>query len=257
MNPGQPLRSAGLWLSTPQAALVELAAGAGFRRLVLDLEHGQFDQAELNLLIPLARALGLTVFAKVAGPGAVWIQQALDFGADGVIVPHILDAGHARAVCAAAKYPPLGNRSFAGGRIVSYGAMPADFAVTENRRVQCLPMIESAEALADVEAILALPTVDGVFLGPTDLALSRGRPTYSFGETDRQDLERVAHAAKASGKPWVMPAWTQAERRWARELQAQWSVVLDEHGVLCAGVADMASRLCADGPEHRSSQHDV
>lgn len=257
MKSQESLRAAGLWLSTPQAAMVELAAGAGFGRLVLDLEHGQFDQAELNLLVPLARALGLTVFAKVAGPGAVWIQQALDFGADGVIVPHVLDAGHARAVCAAAKYPPLGNRSFAGGRIVGYGAMRGNFAAEENRRVQCLPMIESSEALADVEAILALPTVDGVFLGPTDLALSRGRLAYAFDAADRQDLERVAEAARACGKPWVMPAWTQAERHWARQAGAQWSVVLDEHGVLCAGIADMAGRLHPDCREHRSSRHDA
>jgi 4-hydroxy-2-oxoheptanedioate aldolase len=243
MSSQEPMHSMGLWLSSPLAALVELAADAGFGQLVLDLEHGEFDQAELNLLIPLARALGLTVFAKVAGPGAVWIQQALDFGADGVIVPHVLDVGHARQVCAAAKYPPLGNRSFAGGRIVRYGAMPASFIAEENRRVQCLPMIESAEALADVDAILGLPMVDGLFLGPTDLALSRGRPAYTFGDADRNDLERVAHAAKAAGKPWVLPAWTAAERRWAQQMGAQWTVVLDEHGLLCAGIADAVSGL--------------
>lgn len=247
MNSQEPMHSMGLWLSTPLAALLELAADAGFGRLVLDLEHGQFDQAELNLLIPLARALGLTVFAKVAGPDPVWIQQALDFGANGVIVPHVLDVGHARQVCAAAKYPPLGNRSFAGGRIVRYGAMPANFAAEENRRVQCLPMIESAESLADVDAILGLPMVDGLFLGPTDLALSRGRPRYTFGDADRKDLERVAHAARAAGKPWVLPAWTTAERRWAQQMGARWTVVLDEHGILCAGLANTVPRLCADG----------
>jgi 4-hydroxy-2-oxoheptanedioate aldolase len=244
MSSQAPMHSMGLWLSSPLAALVELAADAGFGRLVLDLEHGEFDQAELNLLIPLARALGLRVFAKVAGPDAVWIQQALDFGADGVIVPHVLDSGHARQVCAAAKYPPLGNRSFAGGRIVRYGAMPASFAAEENRRVQCLPMIESVEALADVDEILGLPMVDGLFLGPTDLALSRGRPAYTFGDADRNDLEWVAKAAKAAGKPWVLPAWTAAERQWAQQMGAQWTVVLDEHGILCAGMGSSVSELC-------------
>src|SRR5262249_22205886 len=117
----EPLRSAAVWLSTPNVTLLEIAARAGFGRVVLDLEHGAFDQAELNLFIPLARQLRFGVFAKVVGPGPVWIQQALDFGADGIIVPHILGVDHAREICAAAKYPPLGNRSFAGGRIVGYG----------------------------------------------------------------------------------------------------------------------------------------
>lgn len=243
MKPQDQGSPAGIWLSTPQVALIELAADAGFERLVLDLEHGQFDQAELNLLIPMARALGFRVFAKVVGPGAVWIQQALDFGADGVVVPHVLGVAHAREVCAAAKYPPLGNRSFAGGRVVRYREMSATFTADENRRVQCLPMIESAEALADVEAILELPTVDGLFVGPTDLALSRGRPAYTFGDADREDLERIAHAAKGAGKYWVFPAWSGAEQRFAREMGAQWSVVLDEHGVLSAGIAGVVPRL--------------
>lgn len=227
----------GFWLSSANPMMVELARDRGFVRLVLDLEHGVFDQAELNLFIPFCKALGCEVLAKVLGPDAVPIQQALDFGADGVIVPHIEDLAHARRVTAFAKYPPLGARSFAGGRIVRYGGTPAGFFGAENARVTCYPMIESAAALADVAAIAALPTVDGLFVGPTDLALSRGRPSYRFDEADKADLSAIAEGARAAGKPWIMPAWTTAERRFSREWGAAWMVTLDEQGVAWTGFA--------------------
>ncbi|MFC4312451.1 HpcH/HpaI aldolase/citrate lyase family protein [Steroidobacter flavus] len=233
----------GFWFSTPNGVAAELAAARGFGYAVLDLEHGAFDQSALDLFIPLCRALGLRVMAKVLGPQAEAIQQALDFGADGVIVPHVLDIDHARAVCAHASYPPRGDRSYAAGRIVGYGKPPTGFFAAENERVICLPMIESAQALRDVELILALETVDGVFVGPTDLALSRGRSEYVFNGEDQRDIERIAVAARAAGKPWVLPAWSPAERSFAAAHGASWTVVVDERGALVAGLDGFLDRL--------------
>jgi 4-hydroxy-2-oxoheptanedioate aldolase len=111
-----------------------------------------------------------------------------------------------------------------------------DYYTRENAGTLCLPMIESAEALEDVEAILALPTVDGVFVGPSDLSLSRGRGAYAKTEADFADLRRIAAAAKAAGKPWIMPAWAPVERKLARELGAAWQVTVDEYGALWTGI---------------------
>ncbi|HEY2111781.1 MAG TPA: aldolase/citrate lyase family protein, partial [Dongiaceae bacterium] len=105
------------------------------------------------------------------------------------------------------------------------------------RDTRCFPMIESAEALADVDAILALPTVDGVFVGPSDLSLSRGRGAYRNTEADRADLTRIAQAAAAAGKAWIMPGWTKAERDFARPLNHAFSVVVDEGGALYTGLS--------------------
>jgi len=97
-------------------------------------------------------------------------------------------------------------------------------------------MIESAEALTDVEAILALPSVDGLFVGPSGLSLSRGRGAYRKTEADFDDLRRIAAAAKAAGEPWIMPPWLQTERDLSRALGSAWQVTVDEHGALWAGV---------------------
>jgi 4-hydroxy-2-oxoheptanedioate aldolase len=233
----------GFWFSTPNAVAAEASADRGFAYAVLDLEHGIFDPAALDLFIPLCRSLGLKVLAKVVGPQAEPIQQALDFGADGVIIPHVLDLEHARKVCAHAAYPPRGNRSYAAGRIVRYGCAPPGFFASENDRILCLPMVESAEALRDIDGILALDTVDGVFVGPTDLALSRGRATYAFNEDDQKDVARIAAAARAARKPWIMPAWTAAERSFARAHDVSWMVVLDERGAFISGFDEFLNRL--------------
>ena len=226
----------GLWLSSPNLMLLEVAAAQGVDSVVLDIEHGTFDLAALDTLLLLANALGLPVLAKSAAPERAAIQQPLDFGAAGVVIPHIGGAEHAAAVTAYAKFPPGGSRSFAGGRTVRYGVPADDFFANEDARTLCLPMIETAEALADVEAIARLETVDGLFVGPSDLSLRRGRGRYRRTAADRDDLVRIAAAAAAAAKPWIMPAWTAEEQQWARELGAHLQIIVEEQALLADGL---------------------
>lgn len=227
-----------VWLSTPHQAMMEIASDMGFGHVVLDIEHGLFDLEATDRIIALGKALGMKIHAKVLGPETIPIQQALDMGCDSVIIPHIGDLSHAREVTRSAKYPPLGKRSFSGTRPARYNVVKPDYYERENATTRCYPMVESAAALNEIEAILALPTVDGLFMGPSDLSLDRGRGAYRNTDADKADLRRVAAAAKAAGKPWVMPAWTKAEREYATELGATYLVVADEYGSLLLGLAE-------------------
>ncbi len=227
-----------VWLSTPHQAMMEIARDIGFGHVVLDIEHGLFDLEATDRIIALGKALGMKVHAKVLGPETIPIQQALDMGCDSVIIPHIGNVAHAREVTRAAKYPPLGKRSFSGTRPARYNVVKPDYYERENTATRCYPMVESAAALQDVEAILALPTVDGLFMGPSDLSLDSGRGAYRNTDADKADLRRVAAAAKAAGKPWIMPAWTKAERDYATDLGADYLVVADEYGSLILGLAE-------------------
>ena len=110
----------------------------------------------------------------------------------------------------------------------------------ENARTRCYPMIESAAALKDVEAILALPTVDGLFVGPSDLSLDSGRGAYRNTDADKADLKTIADAAAKAGKPWIMPAWSRSERAFAQNLGASLMVVADEYGSIWMGLEDAA-----------------
>lgn len=224
------------WLSTPHQQAVEIAFGLGCRTFVLDVEHGYFELDATDKLVALILALGAKVYAKVLGPETIAIQQMLDIGCSGVIIPHIGDAAHAAKVCAAAKYPGLGNRSFSGTRPARYDAVGPEYYEAQNALTKCFPMVESAEALADIDAILALPTVDGVFVGPSDLSLSRGRGAYRKTEADFDDLRAIATAAAKAGKPWIMPAWSAVERKLATELGADFMVTVDEYGALWSGI---------------------
>lgn len=224
------------WLSTPHQQAVELAYDLGCRTFVLDVEHGYFELNATDKLVALILALGCKVYAKVLGPEAIAIQQMLDIGCTGVIIPHIGDAEHAAKVCAFSKYPGLGVRSFSGTRPARYDAVTQEYYERQNAQTQCFPMVESAEALADIDAILALPTVDGVFVGPSDLSLSRGRGAYMKTEADFDDLRTIAAACARAGKPWIMPAWSDVERTLAQELGASFLVTVDEYGALWHGL---------------------
>lgn len=229
-----------VWLSTPHQAMIEIARDIGYRNIVLDIEHGLFDLEAMDRIIALGKALGMKMHAKVLGPEAIPIQQALDMGADSVIIPHIGDVEHARKVTASAKYPTLGTRSFSGTRPARYGGVKPEYYDNENAATRCYPMIESAAALRDVEAILALPTVDGLFVGPSDLSLDSGRGAYRNTDADKADLRTIAEAARKAGKPWIMPAWTRKERAFALELGAGMMVVADEYGSIWMGLEDAA-----------------
>ena len=235
------------WMTQPTFPHIEIAHDAGFRNVVLDIEHGTFGLDALDRVIPFCRALGMTVFAKVLGPQAETIQQALDFVADAVVIPHIEDAAHADAVCRAAKYPPLGTRSYSGGRPVRYGPATDSYGADQNRLTRCYPMIESPAALRDVEAIAALPTVDGRFEGPTDLSLTQGAHRYAFSDEDRGDIIRCAKAAKAAGKTWILPAWTGPEWALAREYGAEISVVGAQFYMVRQAFAALKDQLADEG----------
>ncbi|WP_425638417.1 aldolase/citrate lyase family protein, partial [Agrobacterium radiobacter] len=133
-----------VWLSGPNIAAAEIAASIGYTAVVLDIEHGSFDLDTLERFIPVLKGLGMEVLAKVLAPERGPIQQALDFGADAVVIPHILDATHAEKTCAFAKFPPHGERSFAGGRTVAYGSPDDQWFIDQDRKTRCYPMIEHA-----------------------------------------------------------------------------------------------------------------
>jgi 4-hydroxy-2-oxoheptanedioate aldolase len=223
------------WLSGPNTAAAEIVRDLGYGAVVLDIEHGSFDLADLERFVPFLRAIGLRVLAKVLAPERGPIQQALDFGADVVVVPHVENLAHAVAVCAYGKFPPRGDRSFAGGRTARYGGFDDAWVAAQDAKTQVYPMIEDAGALDEIDAILALDTVDGVFIGPSDLSLRRARGAYSRTDADFADLRTVADAARRAGKPWVLPAWAQAEKEFALVHGADPVVLIADHTAMVAG----------------------
>jgi 2-keto-3-deoxy-L-rhamnonate aldolase RhmA len=128
------------------------------------------------------------------------IRQALDMGAMGVIVPLVSTAEEARKAVSAAKYPPQGERGFCFSRMNNYGDNFSEYLQTANDDIAVVVMIESKEAIANIDDILAVDGVDGVFIGPYDLSGSYGIPGQTSHKLVQDGCTRVLEACKSAGK---------------------------------------------------------
>ncbi len=227
------------WLLGPSIPACEVAKGLGFEALVMDMEHGVWTQEQADQTIVVGRAIGLQVWARVMAPTRIAIQHVLDSGGDGVIIPHIDGLTHAREVTGYAKYPPSGTRSVGGGRTWNWGGPWPGWSADENRRVRCFPMVETAEALADVAAILKLATVDGVFVGPFDLGMARGRGGFSGSKADLADIVTVAKACARAGKPWGMNLYSDEQFAFAAKWGAGLACIGDDVSAIQIGAGQM------------------
>jgi 2-dehydro-3-deoxyglucarate aldolase len=224
------------WIMTDNPTACEIGGLLGYSIAILDMEHGSFDVASASLMTASARGYDLQIYTRVSSPTRVPIQQALDFGSDGVIIPQITGAEHAREATAFAKYPPRGTRGFGGGRTVGFNPIPSDFVAFENSRTLCYAMIETESALEEVEAIAAVETVDGLFIGPNDLSLARRRGEYRADGRDHDDIARIAKAARDADKPWAMPVGSLIDRRYAEANGAAFVALTDDQSALRQGL---------------------
>ncbi len=223
------------WLQTASQQACEIARISGYDMVVFDAEHGVFDNATLDRLVPFCTAIGLISMIRVAEANRPAIQAALDMGSAGVILPQINDLDHAARASALAKFPPLGSRGIGYSRTTQYDGATAEFASVENAGRLCYAMIETAGALDDAAAIAALLCVDGLFIGPGDLSLARGRGIFRDGAEDSADLKRVAAAAKAAGKLFAAAGPTRHYAKQAVDLGAAFVAEGDELTAMMIG----------------------
>jgi 4-hydroxy-2-oxoheptanedioate aldolase len=177
----------GAWSVIPSPLSVRLLAAAGLDYVVIDLQHGGATEADLPGMTSAIRLAGATPVARVRHAHPADIGRALDLGCEGVIVPNVDSAAQARQVAGAVRYPPAGYRS-AGGVLAT--AEPF-----------CLVMVESAAAVAEIDATLAVDGVNGLYVGPRDLSFSLGCELDPDDPVLDQALQRIWAACAAAGKP--------------------------------------------------------
>ncbi|MCW2304336.1 2-keto-3-deoxy-L-rhamnonate aldolase RhmA [Rhodovulum sulfidophilum] len=183
-----------------RAEAVLLAKGAGFDFAVMDMEHGPIGLSELGQAAAVGQAAGFPVHARVTGPGSPDLARALDCGAAGVIVPHVDSADEARRVVRACRFAPVGRRALPGPLpVADYVPLPADALVGAAGGGKVMAMIESAEALAAVEEIAAVPGLDALIVGTNDLADGMGLRGRVGHPEIQAAFGRIAAAARARG----------------------------------------------------------
>ncbi|ODN68625.1 HpcH/HpaI aldolase family protein [Methylobrevis pamukkalensis] len=191
------------WVGSPEPLVAEACARAGFDTVVIDLQHGQADELALVRAAFPVRALGVPLIARIPVGAFATASRLIDAGALGVIAPMVNSVADAVAFADAMKYPPLGRRSFGPNRACAVGGVDvAGYLATANTEILAFAMIETREALAALDDILAVPGIDGVFVGPYDLSftLSGGRGPEVDGAETVAALRHVASRAKAAGK---------------------------------------------------------
>jgi 4-hydroxy-2-oxoheptanedioate aldolase len=223
------------WLESDSHKSCEIARLAGYDAVIIDMEHGTVEEMALDRLLPFCNGLGLFTFVRIREGTQARIQIALDCGAKGVIAPQIRDLEHARRVSTAAKYPPRGTRGMGFSRIQNYGAADDAWVTAQNDGTLCYLMIETPRAFEQCEAIAELDCVDGLFVGPSDLSLTRGRGMFSCSSGDIADMNRIARTAKAAGKLWGVAAGNRDYRAHAMSRDPDLVTVADDLSAMRIG----------------------
>lgn len=184
------------------AAVGMLAASAGYDWLFIDMEHGAMSVEEATQISIAALGQGITPIVRCCKDALHEGARALDNGAMGVVVPHVDTAAEARDVVAAYRFPPAGQRSW-GGPPFAYGFQPPGVAEAQaelNRDILLACMVETPEAVANAEAIAAVPGVDVLLIGTSDLTASMGIPGQIGHASVRDAYATVAAACAGHGK---------------------------------------------------------
>ncbi len=184
----------GIWQQFPLPMISRLLGLMGWDWVILDMQHGSPNTESAYECMHTLHAAGARPLLRTSVDVPSEVQRALDLGALGVVVPMVNSLDAAQAMAQAAKYPPLGCRSVGSDVTWHYGD---DYYERANQETLLLVQIEHIDAVNQVEQIMAVPGVDGCFIGPTDLALSMGLPRTGY-EADPEHLAAIARTLAAS-----------------------------------------------------------
>jgi len=238
------------WATTPEPLVAETLARVGFDCVNLEMQHGFHD---INSVLRGIGAVSLAGKAPVVRMGVgdnATASRVLDMGAEGIIAPMINSVADARALAAATRYPPVGERSWGPTRAMALQGISDQQAqlTTANSNTFVFAMIETKQALAVVDDILAVEGIDGVFFGPSDLSvtLSDGRRIAPFSDDLDEPARLVAARAEAAGK--VAGAFcASAERgRHFRKLGFRFIALAGDLVMLANGASDMLNAASGD-----------
>jgi 4-hydroxy-2-oxoheptanedioate aldolase len=187
------------WLAIPSAFSAETMAHQGWDSLTIDLQHGVVDYQMAATMLAAISTTDVMPLVRVPWLDPGIIMKVLDAGAYGVICPMVSTREDAERLVGACRYPPEGGRSFGPIRALLYAG--ADYPEHANGTVLAIAMIETREALENLDDILSVPGLDAVYIGPADLALSLGRKPQ-FDPDDPvvvEAIDRILEAARARG----------------------------------------------------------
>jgi 4-hydroxy-2-oxoheptanedioate aldolase len=223
----------GAWLSIPEAFSTEVMAQIGFDWLCIDMQHGVIDYSQAVSMMQAISTTDVVPLVRVPWNEPSIIMKVLDAGAWGVVVPLVNSRADAEAAVAACRYPPLGIRSFGPTRATLYAG--ADYAGRANDEVLCIVMIETRQALENLDDIMSVSGVDACYIGPADLSLALGLPPRADSD-EPAHVAAVARILEAARRHGVVPGIHTAGAAFAaRCVQQGFQMVTLTSDVACLG----------------------
>ena len=183
-------------LNSPEVS--EILVGVAFDWLFLDAEHSPLGPPELQRIMQAA-GHQMPCLVRLPSAGEVYIKKALDAGAAGIIAPQINNAEGAEHVVRMAKYAPDGSRGVGVSRAHGYGMRFHEYVSTANEELAVVVQIEHIEAVRNIEAIVSVPGIDALFVGPYDLSASLGKPGQVDDPEVRAAIDRVTEVCLSVG----------------------------------------------------------
>jgi 4-hydroxy-2-oxoheptanedioate aldolase len=230
------------WVGMPEPLVAESVARAGFDAVLLEVQHGLHDTNSVMRSISAIALGGVPALVRIPVSDNAMASRVLDMGAEGIVAPMINSAADARALVAATKYPPLGERSWGPNRVLALrGTQAQQHLETENGISFIFAMIETRQALQAVEEIAAVDGIDGLFVGPNDLTLtlSDGKRLASADPAMDDTFRKIADVAKAAGKVAGIYGATPDRARHFRSLGYQFIALGADHAYLANGAKAM------------------
>lgn len=192
----------GFWMALASAYAAEITAGAGFDWLVIDGEHAPNDLPLLSAQLHAVANSPSHPVVRVPVGDAALIKQVLDIGAQTILVPMVETAAQAQALVRATRYPPAGIRGVGAalGRASAFSRIP-DYLQTANDQICLLVQVETRAGVDAIEAIAAVPGIDGIFIGPSDLAADLGHLGDPGAPAVLAAVEDALARIQAAGRP--------------------------------------------------------
>ncbi len=199
---GQP--TIGTWLTTGHLHTARVLARSGFDWLALDVEHAPYDWRETAAVVAAIADAGCVPLIRVPDGSHTWIKRALDAGAYGIVVPMVETVEQAQLAIAAAKYPPLGNRSAGGGmHNLNFDCSVEEYFEGANDQILMVLQTESPLGIENALAIYALPGCDAILIGPNDLKFQMRQADGAFptAEELEQAIQRIINIGRDARTP--------------------------------------------------------
>lgn len=232
--------SYGAWTGFADPQIAQIMGRAGFDFICVDLQHSFVTMTELGPLLDALHKAGSAAAVRVPWKTPDLIMRALDLGAEAVIVPLVNDAAEARLAADCCRYAPKGSRSW--GPIWRNVRPSVPEAAEGDQAATCICMIETAEGLANLDAILAVDGVDGIYIGPNDLSLSIGEERKNFGQSEklhRTILDVIARARSAGRIVGIDCAGPEQARYW-RDQGVNFVISANDSDLIAQSAAAMA-----------------